>query len=244
MKLALLHYSIPPVVGGVESVLAQHARLMADAGHDVRVIAGRGGQFDPRIAFISMPLADSHRAEVLDVKSELDAGRVPPVFAALVDMLRAELARALAGVDVLIAHNVCSLNKNLALTAALHDLHAQAGAPRMILWHHDLAWTTPRYRPELHEGWPWDLLRADWPAATQVVVSTLRQQELAELLRNTSLCGLGQAAPNPVLGALENFTNIYDKLVEERKPGLLPTFDLTEAVVDAELRVGRHSEYV
>jgi glycosyltransferase involved in cell wall biosynthesis len=183
MKLALLHYSVPPVVGGVESVLAQHARLMADAGHDVRVIAGRGGQFDPRIAFISMPLADSHRAEVLDVKSELDAGRVPPVFAALVDMLRAELARALAGVDVLIAHNVCSLNKNLALTAALHDLHAQAGAPRMILWHHDLAWTTPRYRPELHEGWPWDLLRTDWPATIQVAVSTLRQQELAALLR-------------------------------------------------------------
>ena len=28
MKIALLHYSSPPVVGGVESVLAHHARLM------------------------------------------------------------------------------------------------------------------------------------------------------------------------------------------------------------------------
>jgi mannosylglucosylglycerate synthase len=182
MKVALLHYSVPPVVGGVERVLAQHARLMADAGHTVRVIAGRGGQFDPRIAFISLPLADSRQAEVLAIKSELDAGRVPPTFAGVVDALRAELVRALAGAEVLIAHNVCSLNKNLALTVALHDLLAQAGAPRLILWHHDLAWTTPRYRSELHEGWPWDLLRTDWPAATQVVVSTLRQRELAELL--------------------------------------------------------------
>ena len=182
MKIALLHYSVPPVVGGVESVLAQHARLMADAGHAVQVIAGRGEQFDPRVTFTPMPLADSRHAEVLAVKSELDAGRVPPAFAVLVHTLRAELTRALAGVDVLIAHNVCSLNKNLALTAALHDLLAQPGAPRMILWHHDLAWTTPRYRSELHEGPPWDLLRTDWPAATQVVVSTLRQQELAELL--------------------------------------------------------------
>ena len=182
MKIALLHYSVPPVVGGVESVLAQQARLMADAGHAVQVIAGRGEQFDPRVTFTPMPLADSRHAEVLAIKSELDAGRVPPAFAVLVDTLRAELTRALAGVDVLIAHNVCSLNKNLALTAALHDLLAQPGAPRMILWHHDLAWTTPRYRSELHEGWPWDLLRTDWPAATQVVVSTLRQQELAELL--------------------------------------------------------------
>jgi hypothetical protein len=32
MKIALLHYSSPPIVGGVESVLAHHARLMANAG--------------------------------------------------------------------------------------------------------------------------------------------------------------------------------------------------------------------
>ena len=29
-KVALLHYSAPPIVGGVESVLGHHARLMAD----------------------------------------------------------------------------------------------------------------------------------------------------------------------------------------------------------------------
>ena len=38
-SIALLHYSVPPVVGGVESVLAQHARLMAGAGHAVRADA-------------------------------------------------------------------------------------------------------------------------------------------------------------------------------------------------------------
>ena len=47
MQIALLHYSVPPVIGGVESVLAQQARLMADAGHNVRGIAGRGEKFDP-----------------------------------------------------------------------------------------------------------------------------------------------------------------------------------------------------
>ncbi len=181
MQIALLHYSVPPVIGGVESVLAQQARLMADAGHNVRVIAGRGEQFDSRVAFRSLPQADSRHDEVLAIKTELDAGRVPPAFAALTNTLRTKLASALAGVDVLIAHNVCSLNKNLALTAAL-NLLTQSGAPHMILWHHDLAWTSLRYQSELHEGWPWDLLRTDWPAATQVVVSTMRQRELAELL--------------------------------------------------------------
>jgi glycosyltransferase involved in cell wall biosynthesis len=183
VKIALLHYSVPPVVGGVEAVLAQHARLMADAGHDVRVIAGRGAQFDPRVPFTSIPLADSRHPKVLAVKAELDAGRVPAAFSAIAEQLGAALEAALDDVDLLIAHNVCSLNKNLALTEALHRLTGEAGAPRLILWHHDLAWTTPRYRRELHDGWPWDLLRTDWQSATQVVVSALRQRELADLLQ-------------------------------------------------------------
>ena len=84
--------------------------------------------------------------------------------------------------DVLIAHNVCSLNKNLALTAALHQLHVSKNLPRLILWHHDLAWTTPRYRSELHNGYPWDLLRTDWDNTTHVVASELRRRELADLM--------------------------------------------------------------
>jgi glycosyltransferase involved in cell wall biosynthesis len=183
VKVALLHYSVPPVVGGVEAVLAHHACLMADAGHDVRVIAGRGAQFDPRVPLVSMPLADSRHPEVLAVKAELDAGHVPAAFSEIVEQLGAALEAALDDVDVLIAHNVCSLNKNLALTVALNALAGQGGAPRLILWHHDLAWTTPRYRLELHDGWPWDLLRTDWKPVTQVVVSALRQRELADLLQ-------------------------------------------------------------
>jgi glycosyltransferase involved in cell wall biosynthesis len=52
----------------------------------------------------------------------------------------------------------------------------------LIIWHHDLAWTTPRYRSELHDGYPWDLLRQDWLGAHQIAVSDLRQRELSELL--------------------------------------------------------------
>lgn len=180
-SIALIHYSAPPIVGGVESVLAHHARLMAEAGHRVRVLAARGEQWDESIPLIRLPLIDSRHPEVLTVKAELDVGRAPPGFSRLVEEIALALSSSLAGVEVLIAHNVCSLNKNLALTAALHSLHQAAGFPKLILWHHDLAWTTPRYRPELHDGYPWDLLRTDWGAA-HVVVSEFRRRELAELL--------------------------------------------------------------
>ncbi|HSL27568.1 MAG TPA: glycosyltransferase family 4 protein [Anaerolineales bacterium] len=179
-KIALLHYSAPPVIGGVESVVGQHARLMADAGHQVYLVAGRGEQTDPRIPFIHLPLADSRHLTVLGVKSELDVGRIPPQFGELVDALTTDLNRVLDGVDILIAHNVCSLNKNLGLTAAIHKLTSRSDR-QVILWHHDLAWTTPRYRDELYDGYPWDLLRQAWPGVRQVTISEMRRQELAEL---------------------------------------------------------------
>jgi len=69
-------------------------------------------------------------------------------------------------------------------------------------------------------------------------------RDLSNFIIRTSRCGLGQAAPNPVLGALENFGDLYAGLVSERKPGLLPEFDLSSAVVDAELLVGRQSKFV
>lgn len=195
MHVALLHYAAPPVVGGVENVLGQQARLLADAGHTVRILAGRGAQTDPRIPFIYLPLLDSTHPQVLEIKASLDAGYIPAEFAALVDTLSAELAAALQGCQVLIAHNVAALNKNLALTTALHRLSRQP-APRLILWHHDLAATTPRYQAELHPGYPWDVLRTPWAGVTQVVVSQARQTELAGLY-GIDLSGI-QVVPNGV----------------------------------------------
>jgi glycosyltransferase involved in cell wall biosynthesis len=183
-KIALIHYSAPPVVGGVEGVLAQHARLMCRAGYDVRVLAGRGEEWalEKGVHLVSAPLLDSLHPRVLDVKAALDRGEVPAEFEPLAEEIVARLREGLEGVDVVVAHNVCSLHKNLALTAALRRMHAEGGQPKWVLWHHDLAWTTPRYRAELHDGSPWDLLREDWGTA-HVCVSESRRAELIELMR-------------------------------------------------------------
>lgn len=182
MRIALLHYSSPPIVGGVESVLAHHARLMAKAGHEVTILAGRGETFDERIKVRILPRLDSRHPDVMEVKDFLDIGKHTPAFEMLREQIRKELLEELKDCDVLIAHNVASLHKNLALAAVLFEEYARPGFPHLILWHHDLAWTTPRYRGELHDGHPWDLLRTNWGGVTQVAVSEVRRKELAELL--------------------------------------------------------------
>ncbi len=181
MKIALLHYSAPPIVGGVESIIAHHARLMQAGGHQVTIIAGRGNVFDERIPMQILPMIDSRNSIIMDVKSYLDAGKCPPEFDSVRNRIRTSLASILTGCDLLIAHNVASLHKNLPLTAALNELNLSAGFPKMILWHHDLAWTSARYAQELHAGYPWDLLRIPWDGVKQVVVSRARRQELGNL---------------------------------------------------------------
>jgi NADH:ubiquinone oxidoreductase subunit F (NADH-binding) len=42
-------------------------------------------------------------------------------------------------------------------------------------------------------------------------------QELAGLLRETSLCGLGQTAPNPVMSTLRYFPEEYDAHIREHR---------------------------
>jgi len=210
MKIALLHYTAPPVVGGVESVMGHQARLMADAGHSVLIVAGRGEKTDPRIDFRPLPLADSRHPEVLSIKAGLDVGSIPESFPGLVSELEVAMENILAVCDFIVAHNVCSLHKNLALTAALWQLVKHRRAPRAILWHHDLAWTTPRYRAELHPGYPWDLLRGDWPEAIQVVVSRLRQQELSQLL-GVPLDRI-RVVPNGL--DLQRFLNLADQTMD------------------------------
>ncbi|MGE5373743.1 MAG: glycosyltransferase family 4 protein [Bacteroidota bacterium] len=182
MKIILLHYSAPPIVGGVESVIGHHARLMADAGHEVCIVAGRGEQTDERIGFVSLPLVDSRHPVVSSIKARLDQGIVPDEFSHYVAELTQALQEVVAGADCVIAHNVCSLNMNLILTAALRNISGGMQQSRLILWHHDLAWTTPRYRAELHAGHPWDLLRTAWPGVDQVTISRFRQDELAALM--------------------------------------------------------------
>jgi glycosyltransferase involved in cell wall biosynthesis len=201
LAVALLHYTAPPVVGGVEQVLGRHAGLLADAGHAVRIVAGRGAPPDSRVSFVAVPGVDTGDPEIVRLQAELAAGRVPAAFPRVVDELVGRLGAALAGVDVLIAHNVASVNRNLALTAALHDLAVRPGAPRTILWHHDLAWARPADRQTLHPGHPWDLLRTAWPGVTHVAISGPRRADLVGLM------GLDPSAvpviPNGVdLGAL------------------------------------------
>ena len=64
--------------------------------------------------------------------------------------------------------------------------------------------------------------RADAPAAdpdrprgTPPAPTSRRLEELCDMVKNTSLCGLGQTAPNPVLSTLRYFRDEYEALIRD-----------------------------
>ncbi len=180
--MALLHYTGPPVIGGVEAVLGRHAHLLAARGFEVHVLVGRGGPLGARVRLHRLPLLDSRHRRVLAVTHELERGRLTPAYAGLADRIREALVRVLRSADVCVVHNALTLHKNLALTAALHEV-ARRLPVRLVAWCHDLAWTNPQYRPHLHPGEPWSLLTTAIPGAAYVGVSRERQRQLSAALR-------------------------------------------------------------
>jgi glycosyltransferase involved in cell wall biosynthesis len=180
-RVAILHYTAPPVVGGVEHIIEMHTRLLTNADYSVTVLAGRGGSASN---VTTIPEVDSEHPDNLKVMRSLEQGIVPPEFNALQATIENSLAPILSASDLLIVHNVFHCHFNLPLTAALHHLTGGGVARRVITWCHDISrYVNPASGAELRFGFPWDLFRTYRPEITYVAVSSQRQRSLAEILQ-------------------------------------------------------------
>lgn len=182
-KVGILHYSAPPVIGGVENVIQAHMRLFVEAGYPTTTLAGRGEKeaLPPGAELIQIPELDSQHPQILAMSQELEQGRVPKDFDAAVDHLTQILRPSLRAMDAVIVHNVFTKHFNLPLTAALFHLLDQKAIPHCVAWCHDITWTSPHSRSKVFEGYPWDLLRTHRSDLTYVAVSQNRGKELSHL---------------------------------------------------------------
>jgi len=183
-ETAILHYTAPPVVGGVEAVIQAHSQAFIDSGYPVTIVAGRGEQtaLPPGVGFVRIPEMDSRYQEVAQVSAALEQGQMPAGFDGLLNRLIEVLTATLDRFDTVIAHNVLTKHFNLPLTVALHRLLDAGTIRRCIAWCHDFTWTSTHSRSKVHPGYPWDSLRMYRPDVTYVVVSQRRQRALAALL--------------------------------------------------------------
>ncbi len=117
MNIALVHYTAAPVVGGVERVMDEHARLFEKNGHRVTVVALRGGG---DVLLPDHPSADEQFAKLRPV---------------------------LAAQDIVFVHNVLTMPFHPGLTEALWRAMDEMPQVRFVAWVHDVAACNPDYAP-------------------------------------------------------------------------------------------------
>lgn len=66
-------------------------------------------------------------------------------------------------------------------------------------------------------------------------------QKLGASIQTSSRCGLGQTSPRPILSSIDGFRSEYEKLLNDRKDGFAPSFDINAALNLSEKIVGRNS---
>ena len=177
-NVALLHYSCPPVVGGVEEIVRQHASLLSRYYHNVKVFAGDGGKFDDNIEIEINPLLGSLNKRVMKAHQEGVEGK-PQKMEALSRKIYDYLLGSLKGFDALIAHNVLTMPFNIPLSAALHRIGHEELIP-IISWNHDSPYFYPDYSPHL-DLFPWNILKRTYGGIHYVIISESRKEMFSEI---------------------------------------------------------------
>lgn len=176
-SVALLHYTSPPVVGGVEEILRQQAMLLHRHRWFARVFSGKGEPFEG-IPFEKIPLLHALHPDILHAHEKLQQGETES-FEKLSHYLYELLKARLQEHPILIAHNVLVMPFNLPLTYALARL-AQDGYLKIVSWSHDSPYFYPQYNP-LWDQPPWNILKTPLPGVDYVVISESRKKEFARL---------------------------------------------------------------
>lgn len=215
MKLLLLHFSAGRI-GGVETVLAEHAALFSKHGHEVTIASGSRVEHETETKCVQVPLLAPEHALVQAAQRELDAGAPGENFAAVQSGVAVELTELCQSVNVVFLHNLLTMPFHLAATAALWQLASDMTGVRFLAWVHDLAACNVDYALPHRSRDPWRLLATAHPRVEYVAVSALRQRELVALTKiDPARCRVipNGLAPAAVLG----LTPRVAQLAEERR---------------------------
>jgi len=137
-KIALLHYTYPPVIGGVEIIVHEQANLFVNYGYSPTVFAGEGRSDNPKIPLIE--ISEFKPLSVLDprVNEKINNSiQFPQEFYQLKEKISQKIDQHFKNIDIVIAHNILSLNLNPCLSLALIDYFKKNPDKKLISWIHD-----------------------------------------------------------------------------------------------------------
>ncbi len=180
IKTAILHYTSPPVIGGVEGVIHAHSVQFASHSYPLTVISGRGNadSLPSGVKYYQVPEMDSMHPDIAAATEILNSGKIPKNFDHLVKILKEKIRPLVVDIDHVIVHNIFTKHFNLPLTAALFQLMDERAIASALAWCHDLSWSSSNSQSKVFPAYPWNLLKTDYPRISFITISMQRKQEI------------------------------------------------------------------
>lgn len=137
-KIALMHFAYPPNIGGVESMIKEHAQILTALGYNITVITGSGEEKDARIKLVVIPeLQSVMNFNPFLQEKILKQGLIDNDFYKLAESIEIDLEKALSGIDTVIVHNMITIVRNLPFISAFKNYVKKYPNKKYFSWTHD-----------------------------------------------------------------------------------------------------------
>lgn len=218
-RLGIMHYSYPPVVGGVETVIKQQAHLFADHGFSVTLVMGEGATDRQDIKITLIPQMKSLRNINTTLYQQiLDQKDYPPGFDELSKEIYGMLESSLKDLDIIIIHDMLTLKFNVAFNMAMRQYISVHHEKKYIAWTQDISLDEDSKRFVFVNDKLDQLLYTPVPGVYYIAVSNYLKNSLEQLIGFPK--DLARVIPNAIpIAEYLNLQPITKSIIERR--GLL-----------------------
>ncbi|MBI5126928.1 glycosyltransferase family 4 protein [Candidatus Roizmanbacteria bacterium] len=137
-KIAILHFAYPPNIGGVESMIKEHAEVLTNLDYEVTVVTGSGEETNPRIKLAIIPELQSVVSFNPFLQEKiLSKGIIDEEFYKLAEQINNQLEKTLEKIDIVVVHNMITIVRNLPFVYAFKNFVKQFPKKKYIGWIHD-----------------------------------------------------------------------------------------------------------
>ncbi len=137
-KIAIIHFAYPPNIGGVESMIKEHAEMLTNLNYEITVVTGSGEEKDPRIKLAVIPeLQSISNFNPFLQEKILDKSIIDNDFYKLADTIEQHLEKTLEKTDIIVVHNMITIVRNLAFVYAFKNYVKKHLKKKYFGWIHD-----------------------------------------------------------------------------------------------------------
>ncbi|MBU0711812.1 glycosyltransferase [bacterium] len=181
-QIIIAHYTLPPIVGGVENIIGPQAEAFAQQGYLVTLLSGEGKIEGKNIKTSLVPDLSPNNPHIQKVQRILKFGSLPEDYEYRLHNLEKKIETQIGDIDTIIIHNIMSMPFNLTATEAFWNYIQKSKDKQFYLWTHDLAWLMDDHKNYLYNRKPWMLLKSVLPNVHYITISEYRRRQMAELL--------------------------------------------------------------